>query len=185
MPLPPDADVYEAFGLGRRVNLDLEDLSRRYYELSRKLHPDAHGGGAPEARDASVHNTAALTRAYRILRDPVARGIDWLELHGGKLGNDNKLPPELSMLVFQVQEKLDELRLASDKERHGLDADVRAELAQLQSHRDEVMKDLAANFAAWDAADHDAPALLEQLQALLARRAYLATLIRDVERALN
>ena len=80
LPLPADADHYQAFDIPRRLALDPEELSQRYYRLSRLLHPDAHGSGAAPAREASMTNTAALTRAYRTLRDPVARGRYWLEL---------------------------------------------------------------------------------------------------------
>ena len=185
LALPPDADHFQVFGIARRLNLDTAELSRRYYELSRLLHPDAHSTGSAEAREASTTNTAALTRAYRALRDPVARGLYWLELHGAKLGGDNKVPPELAARVFEVQETLEELRAASGEAREKQAAAVRHELAGLAAEREALMDQVQANFAAWDAADRDAPGLLRQLESLLARRAYLATLIRDVEQALN
>ena len=50
--------------------------------------------------------TALLTRAYRTLRDPLSRGLYWLELHGEKLAENNqRVPPELAELVFEVQER--------------------------------------------------------------------------------
>src|SRR5262249_32717284 len=54
-------------------------------------------------------------RAYRTVRDPIARGRYWLELHGTPLGERNKqVPPALAELVFETQEQLAELRGASD-----------------------------------------------------------------------
>jgi len=91
--------------------LDESELTRRYYELSRRLHPDLYQTGVPQEKEASLKNTAVLTRAYRTLRDPVQRGQYWLELHGEQLGKENnKVPPKLAALVFEVQEKLAELR---------------------------------------------------------------------------
>ena len=63
-------------------------------------------------RDASLRATALLTRSYRTLRDPVARGLYWLELNGEKLAENNKrVPPDLAELVFEVQEQLAEMQL--------------------------------------------------------------------------
>lgn len=180
VPLPPDADPYLVFGIARRPDLDTEALARRYYELSRLLHPDRHSAGSPETRQASMQNTAALTRAYRTLRDPVGRGRNWIELHGEPLGDDNRVPPELAALVFEVQEKLDEVRAASRGERGALAAGIRAELATL---RERLAGDTAAVeecFARWQS-----PATVGEIKSALSRRAYLATLVRDVERALE
>jgi hypothetical protein len=155
VPLPPDADPYRVFGIARRPDIDTEALARRYYELSRLLHPDRHSAGSPETRQASMQNTAALTRAYRTLRDPVSRGRNWIELHGESLGDDNRVPPELA-------------------------AGVRAELATLRAR---LARDTAAVeecFARWQA-----PATVGEIKRALSRRAYLATLVRDVERALE
>ena len=58
-----------------------------------------------------------LTRSYRTLRDPVARGLYWLEQNGEKLAENNKrVPPEVAELVFEVQEQLAEMQLATDPE---------------------------------------------------------------------
>ena len=52
-----------------------------------------------------------MNRAYRTLRDVVQRGQYWLELQGEQLGRDNnRVPPALAALVFEVQEKLAEAR---------------------------------------------------------------------------
>jgi molecular chaperone HscB len=184
LPLPADADPYQVFDMPRRLALDPEEISRRYYELSRLLHPDQHTSGSAEARQASMQNTAALTRAYRILRDPVARGLDWLELHGEKLGDDNKVPPQLAALVFEVQETLEDLRSAEGAAKEKLAAQVRDELAKLEQQRGALLEQLQGNFARWDADGAEATPLLRELKDILSRRAYLATLIRDVEQGL-
>jgi molecular chaperone HscB len=180
--LPPDADHYQVFGISRRLGLDVEALAARYYELSRLLHPDRHGSGPAEARDASLRNQAALTRAYRALRDPMARARYWLELHGVRLGDDNRVPAALAARVFEVQEKVEDLRSSSGAEREERAAEVRSELEALRAESSGVRADIEALFAASDGGD--AEAALPRLQQLVARFAYLATLVRDVEAAL-
>jgi hypothetical protein len=94
---PDRADYFQVMGLPRRLQIDADDLQRRYYELHRRLHPDRFQTGAQEARVASLRNTAAVNRAYSTLRDPVDRGLYWLSVQGESLGADNnRVPPELA-----------------------------------------------------------------------------------------
>lgn len=187
-PLPPDIDYFTVFGLARDPMLDEQALASTYYDLSRQLHPDLHQTGAAEEQEASLQNTAVLNRAYRTLRNPVQRGQYWLELNGEQLGKkNNKVPPDLALLVFEVQEKLAAVREASTT---GIDdalAGLKAELTQVRDDLDERMQGLqqklAANFSKWEQADTSSE-LLSELKRVLSDMAYLRTLTRDVEKAL-
>ena len=171
----------------RKLTIDLGALERRYHELSRKLHPDRFASSAAPVRDASLRATATLTRSYRTLRDPVARGLYWLELNGEKLAENNKrVPPELAELVFEVQEQLAEMHDApadSDATRE-LAAEIVARRGQLQATMDARLAELERNFVKWDQRPDDNMLTLE-LKAILSSIAYLRTLIRDVDRALE
>ena len=92
-PLAAELDCFAALGLPRKLTLDPARLERRYHELSRKIHPDRFASKGPKVRDASLRATALLTRSYRTLRDPVSRGLYWLELNGEKLAENNKRVP--------------------------------------------------------------------------------------------
>src|SRR5439155_1887865 len=99
-PLPPEADLFAVLGLPRRLALDLADLERRYHAASRAVHPDRHQTAEPRARELSLAASAAVNRAYRTLRDPVARGRYWLELHGAGLAEDGAgVPAEIAAEV--------------------------------------------------------------------------------------
>ncbi len=171
----------------RKLTIDLGALERRYHELSRKLHPDRFASSAARVRDASLRATATLTRSYRTLRDPVARGLYWLELIGEKLSENNKrVPPELAELVFEVQEQLAGMHDApadSDAARE-LAAQVAQRRGQLQATMDASLADLELNFVKWDQRS-DEKMLTLRLKAILSSIAYLRTLIRDVDRALE
>ena len=188
-PLPPDIDYFTVFGLARDPVLDEQALANTYYDLSRQLHPDLHQTGTAEEQEASLQNTAVLNRAYRTLRNPVQRGQYWLELNGEQLGKENnKVPPDLALLVFEVQEQLAAVREAQSAGTDDALAGLKSELTQVRDDLDERMQGLqqklAANFSKWRQAD-DASDLLSGLKRVLSEMAYLRTLTRDVEKALS
>lgn len=171
----------------RKLTIDLGALERRYHELSRMIHPDRFASSAAGVRDASLRATATLTRSYRTLRDPVARGLYWLELNGEKLAENNKrVPPELAELVFEVQEQLAGMHDApADSDAPcELAAQVVARRSQLQATMDASRAELERNFVKWDQRPDEKMLTLE-LKAILSSIAYLRTLIRDVDRALE
>lgn len=180
---PPQLNYFSVLGITQSPVVDESALTQRYYELSRRLHPDLYQTGTAQEKDASLKNTALLTRAYRTLRDAVQRGQYWLELHGEQLGKDNnRVPPKLAALVFEVQEQLAEAREARAA---GNGADVQAELVKIRAALEQdltrLLSDLDANFAQWDN-DSSQPALLPTLKSILSEIAYLRTLLRDVEK---
>jgi len=184
-PLAAPLDCFAALALPRKLTIDLDALERRYHELSRKLHPDRFVSKGPKVRDASLRATAMLTRSYRTLRDPVARGLYWLELRDEKLADNNKrVPPEVAELVFEVQEQLAEMQLADPEEAHERATQIAARRVELQFTMDEKLVELERHFAKWDQ-PADEKMLTLELKAILSNIAYLRTLIRDVDRALE
>jgi molecular chaperone HscB len=183
-PLGAEVDGFAVFSLPRRLVLDTSALERVYHELSRQVHPDRFAQGSARLRDASLRSTALLTRSYRTLRDPIARGLYWLELRGEKLADNNKtVSPDLAELVFEVQDELSELRDAGS-DLPGLRERTRVRRAELETAINGLRRDLARNFERWDAGG-DPKALSAELKTVLSKIAYLRTLIRDVDRELE
>jgi molecular chaperone HscB len=188
-PLSASLDSFAALELPRKLSIDLSALERIYHDLSRKIHPDRFASGDARIRDASLRATALLTRSYRTLRDPTQRGLYWLELNGEKLSENNKrVPADLAELVFEVQEQLASMQDASADS--SLIADVEKRRAELQATMDETVAELERNFIRWDSvppeiSDQDRKMLTTELKAILSKIAYMRTLIRDVDRALE
>jgi molecular chaperone HscB len=184
-PLAAPLDCFSAVGIPRRLTIDLDELERRYHELSRKIHPDRFASKGPKMRDASLRATATLTRSYRTLRDPVSRGLYWLELSDEKLAENNKrVPPELAELVFEVQEQLAEMQISDPEEAHDRATEIAARRIELQFKMDENLAELERHFAKWNE-PADEKMLTLELKTILSNIAYLRTLIRDVDRALE
>jgi molecular chaperone HscB len=192
-PTGAELDCFAALGLARKLALDPAQLEQRYHELGRRIHPDRFAAGVVTLRDASLRGTALLTRAYRTLRDPVSRGLYWLELNGHKLAENNKsVPADLAELVFEVQEQLADLREARSGAGGGAERlrdEVDERRVELQATLEDAQRELAQNFAHWDdqpgAAGKIREALVVELKSILSRIAYLRTLIRDVDRELD
>lgn len=184
-PTASESDYFAVFSIPRRPIIDLADLEQRYYAISRTLHPDLFSDRAPAEQAASLRMTALVNRAYKTLKDPVARGLYWLELHGESLGRDNeRVPPALAARVFEVQEQLEELRAA--KKSGAADAEAKAVTAVRDELRDDLdgcEARLARNFERFTS-DDDADALADTKK-ILAELHYLRTLLRDVDRELG
>jgi molecular chaperone HscB len=186
-PVAAELDLFGALGMPRRLVIEPAELEQRYHDLGRRIHPDRFASGAPAVKEASLKGTALLTRAYRVLRDPVSRGLYWLELNGEKLSDDNKqVPPELAALVFEVQEQLAELREASEPTAsESLAAAIREWRGTVQEAMDRARDALAMNFAKWDEGRAEPNSLIAELKKTLSEIAYLRTLLRDIDRELE
>lgn len=194
--LPQDTDYFAVLGLPPHPCVDVGELDRRFYELSRKLHPDRHQTRSAEEQRASVQATALLNAAHKTLRDLEARGRYWLARSGDGLGRENQsVPPRLAAYVFDVQEKVGELRGAAN----GSAAALRSELVETQRelaerlHRQRsTLGDLLRGWPEEDAAaqpsltpDERGPAALRELKSVLSELSYLRTLDRDLQTALE
>ncbi len=184
-PLGVELDCFAALGLPKKLAIEPGALERVYHDRSRQIHPDRFAQAPVRARDASLRSTALLTRSYRTLRDPVTRGLYWLEMRGEKLSDDNKqVPPEIAETVFDVQEQLAMLREAArtDPARaQVLAEDLEARRAALLNVMNDYQIALRGNFVLWDLGRSNAKELATELKLILSNIAYLHTLLRDVD----
>lgn len=183
-------DYFEIFGLERRLGIDPAALQRRFYELSRRWHPDFHQEASPAEQARALETSARVNAAYRALRDPIARVEYLVRLEEGRDTNEgaaakSPAPPSLLAEMFEIQEALEEARAGA------LDEAARTSLA---AQRDTLRRRLAETEAAlagplgraWDAAEPGArQAALGALKDALATRAYLRTVIDDLAAALG
>jgi molecular chaperone HscB len=177
-PVAPDTDLFAVLGLPRRLAVDPDELERRYHGAARAVHPDRYQTADARALELSSAASAAANRAYRTLKDPIARGRYWLELHGRRLGDSGpQVPPAIAAEVFETQEKLEELRGASGPAAEVLKREVSEMRATFDARLRAVRDGLARDY---DAAE---PPSLDELQRRLGELAYLRTLLGDIEEA--
>jgi molecular chaperone HscB len=176
--LPVSTDYFEFFGLPASglpgsLDIDLADLEKRYYQLSRKFHPDLFARKSAEERAQAEESSAVLNDAYRTLKDPVKRA-EYVLSRNGLDAAQASAPPDLLEEVFELNMALEELRDG--------DESARPQLTEAQTKfnkmRDEVDAQLQSEFAK---SDSDS---LSRIRAILNRRNYIRNLLRDVEKSL-
>jgi len=178
---PPAQDYFRFFGLERRLRIDPADLQKRYYSLSRLVHPDRYQRGTPNEQRFALDATAILNDAYRTLKDPVARAEYVLKEEGIEAAErkSKRVPPELIEEVFDLNVLLEEFRGGDSSVRPALEA----ALARFRTLRGDIDGELEVQFAQHDRSrDRD---VLVQIRGLLDRRSYMSNLIEEVEEGLG
>ena len=162
---------FEAFGMEPKLALDAEELQRRFYQLSRELHPDRFTSRPVEEQQQALEKTSVLNDGLRTLKDPVRRAEYVLKQHGFDIGEQRTkdVPPELLEEVFELNMALEE----SDREQ--LDG-FRAKFAAMLGEIDGGLQSL---FAAYDASQSRDD--LQQIRGVLNRRRYIENLVQKID----
>jgi molecular chaperone HscB len=187
-------DHFEVFGLPRRLGIDTAELQRAFYALSRRGHPDFHQGAPPERQAEVLEASARLNAAYRTLRDPIARIEYLVRLEEGRDTSEGatvkpKAPAGLLAEMFEIQEALQEAKAAEPGgelaagARETLGAQRQRLLARHQAEEARLSGPLSQ---AWDSAGPaERAGVLGKFKEALATRAYLRTVIDDIDEALG
>jgi len=187
-------DHFEVFGLPRRLGIDIAELQRKFYELSRRSHPDLHQAAPPERQAEVLATSARLNAAYRALRDPIARIEYLVHLEEGRDTREGatvkpKAPPELLAEMLEIQEALQEAR--SSDQPGGLATEAREALVVqrerlMARYRREEVRLVGPLTEAWDRGGAaERVGVIAAFKEALAARAYLRTVIDDLDEALG
>ena len=132
---------FELFELPVSFEVDLQDLSQRYRELQRVVHPDKFVNASDHERRLSVENAALINDAYQILKSPQRRARYMLELQSVSFDDekDTALDPAFLMEQIELREALAELSQTADPM-----ASLNAIMADIKSRIKDILKQLAA-----------------------------------------
>ena len=166
---------FEFFELPPNLVIDLKDLEKRFYTLSRKWHPDMFARKSAEEKQKSLDATALLNDGYRILRDPIQRSMYLLKLEGFDIGEQGTkdVPPELLEEVFELNVAIEELKDGDDSVRPQLEAAEK----KFECMKSDIDRELEGKFSAWDSSRDRST--LNQIRQLLNRRKYITNLINQ------
>ena len=193
-PISSETDYFRYLGLPRKLNINLPELEHRFYELSRRFHPDYYQQKSEQERAISLENAAILNTAYRTLQDPVRRVEYLIRLEEGAAKEiPTKAPADLFEEILELQETLEEykrLRKIQGQESQGLRERLSSERARLETRNKAQEEELYGLFKKWDALREDQEKgerheILQLMKDILSHRSYLETVLRDVEEGLR
>ncbi len=189
-------DYFSLLGMPRQPWLDLDRLKERFFELSRRSHPDRFHNSPAETKQAATQEYTQLNRAYQCLSETKARLHHLIELESGQTPTVVQQSPEEAMDLFlevgSLCQKLDQFlaekqRLTSPllKARHfekGIEwvPKVKELQTAIQNQQSETLEELQTINRYWEEAPPPgSPGRLEalplrQLETLYRRYSYLA-----------
>jgi len=175
-------NYFDFLGFERKLAIDEASLQKRFYELSKKWHPDRFSRAPAAEQDRALEATSILNDGYRTLKDPVKRAEYLLTEEGFPIGEQRSrdVPPELLEEVFELNMLLEELRAGDESQK--------PQLAQAGENfkrmRGDIDRQLEILFRKYDAAapeSESARQVLQEIRSVLNRRRYIENLIRDVD----
>ena len=135
-------NYFEIFGIPIQLKIDKNELPKKYFELSRKFHPDFYANSTPSEQQKALEITASLNKAFKTFqnRDETIKYVLQLK---GLLQEEEKyqLPPEFLMEVLEINEKL--MDVADDPE---LKLNLQSAIDNLQAEIYEPIKEIIEHY---------------------------------------
>jgi molecular chaperone HscB len=195
--LPDQIDHFACLGLNYRLQIDAKALEAKFYDLSRKFHPDFYQRKSEEEKAISLENAAVLNKAYRTLRDPIERIEYLIGLAEGKSTIETEAPSDLFDEIFELQEAMETIKqipLDDISERKPLIQTLEAAREKFQQRQDQGERQLEALSEKWDLLNssqvgpsftEDQRACLGEMKKVLSHRAYLDRILNDIGAAIG
>ena len=100
-------NYFEIFGLPVQLTIDKTALPKKFFELSRKFHPDFYANSTPSEQERALEITASLNKAFKTFQNQ-DETIKYVLQLKGLLEEEEKyqLPPDFLMEVLEINEKL-------------------------------------------------------------------------------
>jgi molecular chaperone HscB len=135
-------NYFEIFGLPVQLKVDKAQLPKKFFELSRKFHPDFYANSTPSEQQRALEITADLNKAFKTFQNPDDTIKYVLQLKG-LLEEEEKyqLPPDFLMEVLEINEQL--MDAGDDPE---LKINLQSAIDNLQSEIYEPVKKTVENF---------------------------------------
>jgi molecular chaperone HscB len=100
-------NYFELFDIPVQLRVEAGQLAPRFFELSRKFHPDYYINESPEVQQEALDNSAMLNRAWKTFQQPDETLKYVLQLKGLLEEEEKfKLPPDFLMEVMEINEQL-------------------------------------------------------------------------------
>ena len=135
-------NYFELFEIPVQLKVDKASLPRKFFELSRKYHPDFFVNGSEQEKTKALEISALLNIAFKTFQNP-DETIKYVLKLKGLLEEEEKyeLPPDFLMEVLEINEELMELG-----ENKTLLPDLEIRIAELQTEIYESVKEIVEHY---------------------------------------
>jgi molecular chaperone HscB len=108
-------NYFELYGIPVSLQIDSSLIKPKYYELSRKYHPDFYGNASEEKQSEVLEISSQVNKAFKIFNNPTELIKYVLQLKG-LLEDEEKytLPSAFLMEIMELNEQLEEAGLKSE-----------------------------------------------------------------------
>lgn len=137
-------NYFELFEIPQRFDVDIAELSNRYRELQKTVHPDKFANAGEQQKLLAISKTAQVNDGYQTLKDPIRRAEHMLLLRGVDIDNESTTMKDSGFLMQQLEwrEALAELRDSDN-----IDADIAALEAEFTQYRQQLLDNLSKQLA--------------------------------------
>ena len=162
-------NYFELYGLPISFNPDQQLVKQKFYELSKKYHPDFYINESSAKQDEVLEFSTLNNKAFQVLKEPQKRLSYILELKGQLAEGENYiLPQSFLMEMMEVNEALMELEF--DPEPTKLTA-LKNQIAVIEK---QLMKELDTLTDAFDSGTGtDQTKILQAIKDIYYRNKYL------------
>lgn len=110
-------NYFELYGLPVLMKVDVSEVKKKYYELSRRYHPDFYTQDNETVQADVLERSADVNKAFKVFQNPEDTIKYVLQLKD-LIHEEEKyeLDPEFLMEVMDINEQLMDLELGADKE---------------------------------------------------------------------
>ena len=109
-------NYFELYELPLSFDLDTDILRKKFYELSKRFHPDFYVNESQEKQDEILELSTQNNKAYQVLSDPLKRVEYILSLYNMLAdGDKHVLPQSFLMEMMDVNEALMEMEFDADE----------------------------------------------------------------------
>ena len=162
---------FELFDIPVQLKVNTASLSKKFFELSRKYHPDYFTNEKEKVQADALEKSALLNKAWKTFQTPDAT-IKYVLLEKGLLEEEEKyeLPPDFLMEVLEINEQLMETDETTDT------AKLSSVVSELSSEIYEPVKEIVENYKEDIASEKE----LLQIKEYYYKKKYLDRIIRQL-----
>ena len=137
-------NYFELFEIPVQLHVDKTTLKKRFFELSRKYHPDYFANANAEEQSESLEKSAMLNKAWKTLQDK-DETIKYVLQSKKLLEEEEKyqLPPSFLMEMLEINEQLVDAKMEEDEEKIG---NVQLAISNWQEEIYNPVKNIVENY---------------------------------------